>query len=181
MVLRLPQLPDGLTVGATTVAGMGEGIVEAVFVTPQAAGPPVAVTEVTAIAGAGLERDRYTDGRGSFSHRPGNGRHLTIIEAEALDALSADGIDLGPGEHRRNVVVRGLALNDLVGHRFRLGDVTCVATRLNPPCGHLQKLTSVGVVRGLQDRGGIRVEILVGGTLRVGDRLVVLEPEAAEV
>src|SRR5437764_12846331 len=83
------------------------------------AGEPVRpVPRVRAVAGIGLEGDRYAAGMGHFSKSPGTGRHLTLIEAEVIDWLRDDlGIALGPGEARRNLTTRGIALNPLVGKR----------------------------------------------------------------
>ena len=148
---------------------MQSGVVEAIFITAEAGGRAEPVDEAVAVAGRGLEGDRYFAGEGSFSDRGGDGRDLTLIEAEALEGLAReDGIDLGPGNSRRNVVTRGLSLNDLVGKRFQLGDVECVGRRLAEPCTHLEQLTQPGVLNGLVHRGGLRADIVRGGPITVG-------------
>ena len=86
------------------------------------------------------------------------------------------GIELTPAETRRNVLTRGVALNDLVGRRFTVGEVECVGRRLCDPCSHLEKLTQPGVLKGLVDRGGLRADIVRGGTIRAGDELRELGP-----
>ena len=92
------------------------------------------------------------------------GRELTLIEAEAIEGLAREhGIELGPGESRRNVVTRGIGLNELVGRRFTVGEVECVGTELCDPCSHLQKLTRPGVLEGLANRGGLRADIVSAG------------------
>jgi MOSC domain-containing protein YiiM len=145
------------------------GVVEAIFITAEAGARAEPVDEAVAVAGRGLEGDRYFAGEGSFSDRGGDGRDLTLIEAEALEGLAReDGIDLGPGNSRRNVITRGLSLNDLVGKRFRLGDVECVGRRLAEPCTHLEQLTQPGVLKGLVHRGGLRADIVSGGPITVG-------------
>ena len=139
------------------------GAVESIHVTQRKRQPAVAVERATAVAGRGLEGDRYFEGKGSFSHWRGE-RDLTLIEAEAVEA-----IDLDPGDARRNVVVRGIDLNELVGRRFRVGEVECEALELSPPCRHLEKLTRPGVLKELAGRGGIRCAIRSGGEIAVGD------------
>lgn len=125
-------------------------------------GPPEARNRVTAVAGRGIEGDRKFDGN----------HDLTLIEAEALEGLTADtGIELGPGESRRQVTTRGVALNDLVGKRFRIGELECRGDELCEPCDHLQKLTQPGVMRGLVHRGGLCAAVLKGGRIEVGDRV----------
>src|SRR6478752_6467000 len=96
------------------------GIVEAIYVAPAAKAAPVLVPHVAAVAGRGLEGDRYWAAVGSFSRWPGEGRAVTLIEAEAVEAVLAEtGIDLTGGRHRRNLVTRGARLPDLNGHRYR--------------------------------------------------------------
>lgn len=129
-------------------------------------GPAGMVERVRALAGRGLEGDRYLDGSGFFYLPDKTGQALTLVEAEALEALAHEtGLVLSPAEARRNVVTRGIRLNELVGKRFRVGDVECYGQRLCPPCAHLEELTQPGVLRGLVDRGGLRADILGDGEI----------------
>jgi MOSC domain-containing protein YiiM len=146
------------------------GRVEAIFVAERAGSLPRAIDEAELLPGRGVRGDRYFAGEGEFSHLPGSGRDLTLIEAEAVEALAAEhGIEIEPAEARRNVLVRGVDLNGLVGERFFVGEVECRGDRRCDPCSHLEKLTRPGVLRGLVDRGGLRADVLGRGTIRVGD------------
>jgi hypothetical protein len=154
--------------------GEGErlrGTVEAVLLAPEAEAPLARVEEATAIAGQGLVGDRYAVARGTFSGA-GRGYELTLIEAEALEALAAAGTAVTWEDARRNIVTRGIGLNALVGRKFTIGEVECVGRRLAEPCAHLQRLAPAGVLRGLVHRGGLRADIISGGTIRVGDALL---------
>jgi MOSC domain-containing protein YiiM len=62
-------------------------------------------------------------------------------------------------------------LNELVGKRFRVGDVECYGVELCEPCLHLQSLTRPGIVDDLVHRAGINADILTDGTISVGDRI----------
>ena len=149
---------------------MSEGRVEAIYIGAVEAGPLHEVPEVVAEAGKGLVGDRKHYDALPPHKRDEPGRNLTLIEAEALEALAEEhGIELGAGESRRQIVTRGVRLNPLVGKRFLVGEVECVAIELNEPCAHLQRLTKPGVMRGLVHRGGIRADIMKGGTIRPGD------------
>ena len=75
-------------------------------------------------------------------------------------------------EARRQVVTRGVRLNDLVGREFRVGTVACRGVRLCEPCEHLERLTGVPK-RSLVHRGGLRVDALSDGEIAVGDEIVV--------
>jgi MOSC domain-containing protein YiiM len=147
------------------------GVVESIHLAPGAAAKPQSVQEVHALAGQGLEGDRYFSKTGTHSKKQGNGREVTLIEAEALDALARDyEVALAPGASRRNIVTRGIALNHLVGKEFRVGEARLRGVRLCEPCGHMERLSGAkGAQEGLVHRGGLRCDIVAGGLIRVGD------------
>lgn len=153
-----------------------------IFIAPVAGGPTVRVDRVKAVEGRGLEGDRYFEGRGTYSDTPGTGRQITLIESEAVEAMARDyGIRIEAGRSRRNVVTEGVALNHLVGREFRIGEVVLRGMRLCEPCAHLAGLTRRGVVKGLTHRGGLRADIVQGGTFAVGDPVVGVEVRAARM
>jgi hypothetical protein len=145
------------------------GSVAAILTAPDAESPLVRVETANAVAGRGLEGDRYYDGRGTFSG-PGRGYQLTLVEAEVLDS-----IDLPWEQARRNIVTRGIELNGLVGHRFAIGAVECIGRRLAEPCAHLERLSRPGLLRPLVHRGGLRADILAGGRITLGDAVAPAE------
>lgn len=149
---------------------MWKGTVVSLHIAPGAGAPMKPVYEARAVPGVGLDGDRYFHQVGSFSNRPGPDRELTLIEMEAIEALQRDyGIELDPGDARRNIVTRDIALNHLVGREFQVGAVTLRGIRLCEPCEHLEKLSRKGVLRALIHRGGLRARILTEGIVRVGD------------
>ena len=152
---------------------MSQGKVVSIHIASVAAAPMKTVTQVKAVASRGLDGDRYANKLGTYSNDPGSGREVTLIESEAMEALERDyQIKLVSGQSRRNIVTRGVALNHLVGKEFSIGAVVLRGTRLCDPCAHMEKLTVRGALRGLIHRGGLRAEILTGGAIRVGDRIV---------
>ena len=158
---------------------MWNGIVESVYIAAAAQGPMQAVAEVVAIPGVGLDGDRYALKLGTF-FKPEPDYELTLIEAEAIEALHRDySIDLAAGEARRNLVTRGVALNHLVGREFLIGAVRARGIRLCEPCEHLQRLTGKQVIKGLRHRGGLRAQILTEGTIHAGDRIAAPAVEPA--
>lgn len=97
---------------------------------------------------------------------------MTFIEIESIEALAREhGIELAPGDARRNLVTRGVALNDLAGREFTIGEVRFRAHGLCEPCRHLARVTGLALEGPLEYRGGLRAQILKGGLLRVGDPL----------
>jgi MOSC domain-containing protein YiiM len=141
--------------------------VEAITIGPSEALEPV--ESVRAVPGCGLEGDRHFREDGA---RPGGA--LTLIEAEVLEDVGLTG-----PQSRRQVVVRGVRLNDLVGERFMVGDVECLGVELCEPCLHLESLTRPGIIDELVHRGGLNADILTAGTISVGDAVVVGSPAAA--
>ena len=152
-----------------------QGLVEAIAVCERAEGEMHLVPTARALAGRGLEGDRYARGAGTFSNPDGEGHDLTLIEAEALDG-GAPAPGLAYERARRNVVTRGIDLDALVGHRFSVGEAECVGRRLCEPCAHLERLTVPGVLRALVHRGGLRADVLRGGVLSVGAEIRPVEP-----
>jgi hypothetical protein len=144
-------------------------IVERIAVRAAADGETVELSSVAARPGGGLAGDRYATGTGTFFESGKTGQDLTIVAAEALEAAGVSVAEAG-----RNVVVRGLEdLNGLVGRTLALGELEIFVDRLCDPCATLARRTRPEVLRGLAHRGGLRCDVRVGGTLRVGDRLVV--------
>jgi MOSC domain-containing protein YiiM len=112
-----------------------EGIVISLHIAPTGAAAMQSVGQVQAVAGRGLEGDRYFNDRGTYSNHPGTGRHVTLIEIEAIEALRRDyGIDLAPSLFRRNIVVRGVAVNHVIEREFTVGQVILRGMRLCEPC-----------------------------------------------
>jgi MOSC domain-containing protein YiiM len=142
--------------------------VEAINIGPSDAIAPVG--SASAVAGKGLEGDRHFHGDGAEP-----GQALTLIEAEVLEEVGLSG-----AESRRQVMVRGVRLNDLVGRRFRVGEVECLGVELCEPCLHLQQLTRPGIIKELVHRAGLNVDVLNDGRISVGDPVVVEEGQRPE-
>jgi hypothetical protein len=159
----LARLDPHLPIRAPYGAPGGAGTVERILVAADAEQSLRAVETVEAVAGRGLEGDRYFNGRGTFT-APGRGYELTLVEAEVLES-----VDLPWDQARRNIVTRGIELNPLVGQRFTIGAVECIGRRLAEPCAHLEKLARPGLLRPLVHRAGLRADIVGSGTITVGD------------
>ena len=146
------------------------GRVEAIHVATAAGEPMQTVERVRAVAGAGLEGDRYAAGTGHWSAIRRSGDGLTLIEGEVIDAVVREqGLSLRPGDTRRNVTTRGVRLDELVGREFRIGALRVRGVRRCEPCSYLEGLLDQPILAPLVHRGGIRVEILEDGEIAVGD------------
>ena len=146
------------------------GSVVSIHTAPEAGEPMESLVQVHALAGAGLEGDRYFRGAGTYSVEGEVGRQITLIESEALEAASVEaGLNIEPRDSRRNIVTRGVSLNDLVGREFQIGEVRLRGIELCEPCSHLAELAGKQLLRSLVHRGGVRADILSDGVIRVGD------------
>jgi MOSC domain-containing protein YiiM len=156
------------------------GVVELLAVAPLAEAPMKLVDRARALAGRGLEGDRYANGAGTFSPRGGHraGYELTLIAAEVVEELTARNAVLDFTSTRRNILTRGIDVNALVGRDFHIGDVQCRGLRLAEPCAHLERLQGPGLLRPLIHHGGLRVDILSDGHLTQGDKISTEPPSA---
>jgi MOSC domain-containing protein YiiM len=147
------------------------GAIVSIHTTARAGGALASRQQAQLVAGRGIVGDRYFSGEGHFSPAAQDPDHeLTLIELEQVAHVNAvAGLALQPGELRRNLVSVGVALNELVGVEFRVGEVVLRGIRLCEPCRHLAALTHEGVLRHLVHRGGLRAAIVRGGVVRIGD------------
>jgi MOSC domain-containing protein YiiM len=143
-----------------------DGRVEAIFVTAAHGEPPAPVKSVQARAGRGLEGNRYYWADGDAP--PGGA--VTLIAAEAVEAVANEGtVSVEAAAMRRNVLTRGIDVNELVGKRFRIGDVVCEGVELCEPCLDLESMTQPGVIKAFVHRAGLNADILNDGEISVGD------------
>jgi MOSC domain-containing protein YiiM len=158
------------------------GRLEHIHIAPAASYEMEELREAKLVPGRGIEGDRYFKGTGTYSPKP-DVREVTLIEMEALDALSKNDpplqdkpIVLSPADHRRNLTTRGVPLNHLVGKRFRVGETVLKGGRLNFPCKYLEELLGLPVYLPLYNRSGLNCWIEVGGLIRKGDAIELIDP-----
>jgi MOSC domain-containing protein YiiM len=150
-----------------------QGLVEEIYVTPKGSAAMERVEEVDTIKGCGIEGDRYCEGTGYWTSY-GDVCEVTLISSEDLDYIEDElGISVRNGEHRRNIITRGIRLGDLRRKRFRIGEAVLEYDRPRPPCRHVQDLTEPGMTRALKGRGGICARVVEAGRIRAGDAVEV--------
>jgi MOSC domain-containing protein YiiM len=145
-----------------------------IFAAAEAGARPVAADEARLEAGRGLVGDRYHREAGTFSAKLKGkpGREVTLIESESIDRFNRQtGLALAYGDLRRNLVTRGIRLNDFVGHEFRIGECRLEGVRLCEPCAHLAQTVAKQVLPALVHEAGLRARIVRGGTIRSGDAI----------
>ncbi len=150
-----------------------KGVVEEIYITGEGSAAMERVEEVRTIEGRGIEGDRYCEGNGFWTPY-GDVCEVTLIASEDFDRIESElGIRVKSGEHRRNIVTRGIDLNDLRRKRFRIGETVLEYDRPRPPCRHVQNLTEPGMTRALKGRGGICAKVVEGGRIWAQDAIEV--------
>ena len=140
------------------------------------------LTKARLAAGIGIEGDRYATGLGTYSKKYHIDRQVTLIEIEVLESIARDrGIELLPSEHRRNLTTRDVPLGHLVGQYFRVGDCVLYGGRLNVPCLYLETLVAKKVFKPLINRSGLNCRVLVGGMIRIRDRIEWCDPASLDI
>jgi MOSC domain-containing protein YiiM len=149
------------------------GVVEGIYVARKGSATMERVEEVNTIEGCGIEGDRYCEGTGFWTPY-GDVCEVTLISGEDLDYIEDElGIRVRNGEHRRNIITRGIRLEDLRRKKFRVGETVLEYDRPRPPCRHVQDLSEPGMTRALRGRGGICARVVEAGRIRGRDAIEV--------
>ncbi len=159
------------------------GVIAGIYLAESGGEPLRSVDQAQAIAGSGLEGDRYAKGAGFYSDNPTTegARQITLIAAEAIAAVQTEvGEAISHADFRRNLVTTGIDPRSLLGKRFLIGKVVCEGVRDCPPCLHLDQLTGKRIMPSLLRTGGLRARIVEGGPIRVGDAIEVTGDSAGE-
>ena len=144
------------------------GVLEHIHITPAKSQPMQTLQEAKLIKGQGIEGDRYLLGTGTYSVKPGEDRQVTLIEAEMLERVAKDdGHPISMDEHRRNLTVRGVPLQHLVGLQFRVGSALLEGVRINQPCKYLNLMLKRDVYMALWNRSGLNCKVVDGGPIKV--------------
>jgi len=127
------------------------------------------ILSVEAIANTGLVGDRYV----IDLNRNGDDYRVTLIESEEIERYTLEyGKSFSASDMRRNLVTRGVRLNELVGQRFSVGNtVVLEGIEVCEPCSLLACRTDKSIVKDMLHRGGLRARICVGGTISVNDTI----------
>lgn len=150
------------------------GRVVGLFSAPAAGAPMRRHRHVDVLPNTGIAGDRYALGLGHWSDPRWPDQELTLVMAEVAERLA-----VAPATLRRNVVTRDVDLEALIGVTFQLGDALLLGVRRCDPCRYVEQFTRPGLARALGGQGGLRAHVLIGGRLRVGDRLVAVGAPAA--
>lgn len=165
-----------ITNASTASLGKGDamqGIVERIYIVPQGGEDMQRVSQVEALANCGLQGDRYCKRTGYWTDV--DECQVTLIALENLEEIEKTaGVRVGNGEHRRNLITRGIQLENLSGKRFQVGQAVLEYDRPRPPCSYIQSITEPGMTRALVGRSGICARVVQSGLIRDEDTIIVL-------
>ena len=151
-----------------------EGIIESILISGNAGGEVVSQSSVKLEIGRGIVGDRYYLSKGTYSKKleKTHDFEITLIEREEIDVFNqATGRNYDAAAFRRNLVTRGIRLNDLVGKEFSIGDVKFRGVRLCEPCAYLSDLLGPEFLSLMVHKAGLRAQILVNGSIEASDSI----------
>lgn len=154
-----------------------EPIVAEIYIAEAKCLPMINCESIMAVADRGLIGDRYYNKTGFYSNISGWGAQVTLIQEEAIQAVNSGHNSAFTGAMlRRNLVTKNIPLDRLIGKKFSCGDAVLRGIKPFPPCAHLAYLIGKHeVLKYFAYCGGIGAEVVVGGEIRVRDRIVVYE------
>ena len=151
------------------------GTIEAIYTAPAEGAALEKMTRILAVQGCGLQGDRYCEGTGHWS-RFGRVCEVTFIAAEDLEAIEREtGVQVKNGEHRRNVVTRGIDPQMLRNRRFRVGEALFEYRGPRSVCRYIERITEPGMTAALRGRGGFCARVVAGGAFNAGDVITLVE------
>lgn len=152
--------------------------VECIYICPEAGLPQQSCQKIELVAGNGIVGDR------NYGLSKWPGQNLTLIEVEEVESfIREQNIENDLSITRRNILTRGVRLNELVGKEFNIGDVTLRGVELCEPCSSLgaglesSTLSSKLVIERFLHRGGLRVDVLTSGVIELGEKITSLNNE----
>ena len=125
------------------------------------------VNSIKVLVNQGIVGDRH------FNEFNDPYNQITLIESENIDYYNIKyGLNIPYKDFRRNIITKGINLNDLVGKRFKIGKVELEGIDLCRPCKHLSEiLDQDNIIKEFLRRGGLRCQILTSSTIEVGDKI----------
>jgi MOSC domain-containing protein YiiM len=155
---------------------ISNGKVVAIYIAHAQGDPTVYVDQAHLVPGRGIAGDRFFNSSATSDKNPNPERELTLIESEAIEAIcQEDKISITPDQTRRNIITRGIPLNDLVGRVFLIGSIKIKGIRLCEPCDYLARRTDPRIKSSMAHRGGLRAQILSEGLIYPNDVITIPE------
>ena len=146
---------------------------QAIYISENAGDKMQIVDSIYAVSDKGLQGDRYFNGTGYWD--PVEGCQVTLITEHDLKLASrGNQLKMDQGQHRRNLVIRGIKTSTLKDKQFQIGEAIFEYQKPRPPCGYLNQIEGKGMAKALSYNSGICIKVIRSGTVRVNDQLTIL-------
>ena len=131
----------------------------------------VEVKSIDVLANKGIVGDRH------FNEYNDPYCQLSLIESESIDYYNTKyGLNIPYTDFRRNVITKGINLNNLIGKKLQIGNVKVEGIDLCRPCKHLtEMLNQENILKEFLRRGGLRCQILSSSSISIGDEIKILD------
>ena len=161
----------GFTRNNTRVASLS-----GIFIAESAGMPMQSLRESEVVSNQGIIGDRYLNKSGYWD--PVEGCQVTLIsEHDLKQAKHGSDLTFDNGQHRRNLVIKGIKTKALEGTQFKIGDVVFSYEKPRPPCGYLNKIEGKGMALALSYNSGICIRVIQGGRLSIGNVVHIIDSE----
>ena len=129
------------------------------------------VNSIEVLANKGIVGDRH------FNDFNDPYNQLSLIESENIDEYNIKfGLDIPYINFRRNIITKGIQLNDLIGKKLQIGNVELEGVELCRPCRHLtEMLNQKNILKEFMRKGGLRCKILSSSKISIGDKINLLD------
>ena len=145
-----------------------------IYIAPKWGGSMTGHAKVALKAGKGIVGDRYYSetGKNRSTYKGQPDFELTLIESEVIEIFNKEtGNSFHESDFRRNLITKGVRLNDLEGQYFTINGISLYGVRLCEPCASLQRRLGVSILPELVGKGGLRAQVRGSGILSEGDSL----------
>ena len=156
------------------------GIIIEILIASNAKEPLFGKDEISVIKDKGIIGDRYFNKTGSFSQKLKDKHdfHVTLIEKEEIDAFNdLTGLNYKSELFRRNLVTKGIKLNNLLGKEFEINGIKFIGMRLCEPCKMLANIIGDEFLIKMAHKAGLRAKVISSGNLKIGDKIIGLKDE----
>ena len=129
------------------------------------------VSSIDVLANQGVVGDRH------FKEFNDPYNQLSLIESENVDYYNIrHGLNIPYVDFRRNIITKGIQLNDLVGKKILVGEVELEGIDLCRPCRHLSEvLGQENIIKEFLRGGGLRCQILTSSSIKISDKIIILD------
>ena len=147
------------------------GKIEAINITNISEENTFYVNQAILEKGKGIVNDRYYE---NFKEKK---EQVTLINLESINNFNYQiKQNIDAKDFRRNIIVSGISLNELINKKIKINDVTLKIHEICQPCKYLQdKLKIPSLVKMLVNKSGVRAEILSSGSLSVGNVIKIMK------